>query len=165
MLGRILMGAAAGTAASIPMTMYCEYMHARLPGEPPRPLPPREIVEALAVKTGVSRELSERDVQNLALAGHFCYSAATGALFGLLRPRGPARTVAAGALFGLGVWAASYLGWLPAAGLHQPIKYDPVARTGLMVGGHIVWGVTLGLIAALGTGRRAKVSMSGPAFV
>jgi uncharacterized membrane protein YagU involved in acid resistance len=161
----MLMGAAAGTAAAIPMTAYWEYMHARLPGEPPRPLPPREIVEAMAVRSGVSRELSERDVQNLALCAHFCYAAATGALFGLLTPRGPARTVATGALFGLGVWTASYLGWLPASGLRQPIKYDPVARTGLMVGGHVVWGLTLGLITALGTGRQARVSMTDPAFV
>lgn len=165
MLGRMLMGAVAGTAAAIPMTAYWEYMHTRLPGEPPRPLPPREIVEAMAVRSGVSRELSERDVQNLALAGHFCYGAATGALFGLLTPRSPAHSVGAGALFGLGVWAASYLGWLPAAGLRQPVKYDPVARTSLMVGGHIVWGVTIGLISALGTGRRARISTMDPAFV
>ena len=165
MLGRMLMGAAAGTAAAIPMTAYWEYMHARLPGEPARPLPPREIVEAIAVRTGVSRELSERDVQNLTLAAHFSYGAATGALFGLVRPRGRTSTVAAGALFGLGVWAGSYLGWLPASGLRQPVTYDPVARTGLMVGGHIVWGVTLGLIAALGTGRREQASTMDPAFV
>ena len=158
MLGRMMVGAAAGTAATIPMTAFWEYMHSRLPGEPPRPLPPREIVEAIAVKTGMSRELSERDVQNLALAGHFCYGAATGALFGLMSPRGPAGTVAAGALFGLGVWAASYLGWLPAAGLRQPVTYDPSDRTRLMVGGHVVWGVALGLMAALGTRRRARAS-------
>lgn len=165
MVGRLLMGAAAGTVAAIPMTAYWEYMHARLPGEPPRPLPPREIVEAAAVKRGMTRQLSEVDLQNLALAAHFCYGAATGALFGLLPPRGPGRTIGAGTLFGLGVWAASYLGWLPAAGLRQPIKYDPVARTGLMVGGHLVWGLALGILTALGTRRPATVSMTDPAFV
>ncbi len=165
MLGRMLMGAAAGTAAAIPMTAYWEYMHARLPGEPARPLPPREIVEAIAVRAGVSRQLSERDVQNLTLAGHFGYGAATGALFGMVAPRGAATRVAAGALFGLGVWATSYLGWLPAAGLRQPVQYDPIDRTRLMIGGHVVWGVTLGLIAALGTGHRARASTTDPAFV
>ena len=158
MLGRMLMGAAAGTAATIPMTAYWEYMHTRLPGEPPRPLPPREIVEAMAVKAGVSRELSERDIQNLALAAHVGYGALTGALFALTPSLDPAKSAAAGALFGLGVWTASYLGWLPASGLRQPIKYDPVARTGLLIGGHLVWGVALGLMAALGTGRRATAS-------
>src|SRR5688572_33388251 len=134
MMNKMLIGAAAGTAAAVPMTAYWEFMHARLPGEPPRPLPPREIVEALAVKAGVSRELSERDVQNLTLAAHFGYAAATGALFGLLAPRGSSATVAAGAAFGLGVWATSYLGWLPAAGVRQPVTYDPVDRTRLVLG-------------------------------
>jgi hypothetical protein len=158
MLGRILVGAAAGTAATIPMTAYWEYMHTRLPGEPPRPLPPREIVEAMAVRAGVSRELSERDMQNLALAAHVGYGALTGALFGLMPSFDPAKSAAAGALFGLGVWTASYLGWLPASGLRQPVKYDPVARTGLLIGGHVVWGAALGLMAALGTGRRPRAS-------
>jgi hypothetical protein len=82
----------------------------------------------------------------------------TGALFGLVPSLHPAKSAAAGALFGLGVWTASYLGWLPASGLRQPIKYDPVARTGLLIGGHVVWGAALGLMAALGTGRRATAS-------
>jgi uncharacterized membrane protein YagU involved in acid resistance len=158
MLGRMMAGAAAGTAAAIPMTAYWEYMHTRVAGEPPRPLPPREIVEAIAVKTGMSRELTETDVQNLALAGHFCYAAATGSLFGLIAPRTPAAGAAAGALFGVGVWAASYLGWLPAAGVRQPVTYDLPARTKLMIGGHILWGVALGVMASLGRGRQARAS-------
>src|SRR5688572_2243154 len=112
MIGRMLVGAAAGTAAAVPMTIYWEYMHARLPGEPPRPLPPREIVEAIAVKAGVSRQLSERDVQNLSLAAHFGYGAVTGGLFGLMTPRGTVASVGAGMLFELCMWNASYLGWL-----------------------------------------------------
>src|SRR5919108_3799941 len=99
MVNRLLIGAAAGTAAAVPMTAYWEYMHAHLPGEPPRPLPPREIVEALAVKAGVSRQLSERDVQNLALAAHFGYAALTGALFGAIAPRHKGGAIAAGVLF------------------------------------------------------------------
>lgn len=163
MIHRILFGAAAGTAAAIPMTAYWEYMHARLPGEPPRPLPPREVLEALAVKAGVNRQLSERDMQNLTLAAHFGYAAVTGALFGLILPRRRVAALGAGMLFGLGVWSASYLGWLPATGVRHHPRYDPPARTGLMIGGHLVWGATVGLISALGTRRRAKASMPDPA--
>jgi len=158
MVGRIVAGAAAGTAAAIPMTAYWEYLHARLPGEPPRPLPPREIVEVAAVKAGVSRQLSERDVQNLTLCAHFCYASATGALFGALAPRRPAATIGAGVLFGLGVWIGSYLGWLPATGLRHHPRHDQPARTGLMIGGHLVWGTTLGLLMALGRSRLAPAS-------
>lgn len=163
MVGRMLAGAAAGTLATIPMTAYWEYAHQRLAGEPPRPLPPREIVEALAVKAGISRRLSERDAQNLALAGHLCYGAATGSLFGALTPRRRGARVVAGVLFGMGVWTASYLGWLPAAGVRQPVTYDPAARTGLMIGGHLVWGAALGLLMALGTARPERASTPGRA--
>jgi uncharacterized membrane protein YagU involved in acid resistance len=161
MANRLLMGAAAGVTAAVPMTAYWEYMHPRLPGEPPRPLPPREIVEALAVKAGISRQLSERDVQNLTLGAHFGYAALTGALYGLLIPRRGLAGVGAGILFGFGVWASSYLGWLPAAGVRQPVTYDPRARTGLMIGGHLVWGAVLGILMA-GTGLRARTSIPDP---
>jgi hypothetical protein len=145
------------------MTAYWEYMHARLPGEPPRPLPPREIVEAAAVKIGVSRQLSERDVQNLTLCAHFGYAAATGALFGAFAPRQPIARVGAGVLFGLGVWMGSYLGWLPAAGLRHHPRYDPTARTGLMIGGHLFWGLATGTLMALGRSRPAPASTRGRA--
>src|SRR5688572_8017883 len=105
MISRMLTGVAAGTLGAIPMTAYWEYMHTHLPGEPPRPLPPREIVEALAVKAGVSRQLSEIDMQNAALAAHFGYAAAMGGVFGAIAPRHPGRGVAAGTLFGLAVWS------------------------------------------------------------
>jgi uncharacterized membrane protein YagU involved in acid resistance len=149
MIRRALTGAAAGTLAAVPMTAYWEYMHTHLPGEPPRPLPPREIVEALAVKAGVSRELSERDMQNLALAAHFGYGAATGTIFGMLTPTGAPKAIGAGLLFGLAVWSGSYLGWLPAAGVRHSPRYDMPARTALMIGGHLVWGAAMGLIAGL----------------
>ena len=63
----VLAGAAAGVAATVPMTMVMETLHERLTGEVPRPLPPREIAEGLAVKFGVHGDLSERDMQNLRL--------------------------------------------------------------------------------------------------
>jgi hypothetical protein len=130
------------------MTVFWEVMHERLPGEPPRPLPPREVAEGLAVKAGVRGDLSERDMQDLSLALHFGYGTVTGALFGALAPRQPAAAVAAGMLFGLGVWAGSYLGWLPRFGVRQPIDYDPVTRTKLMISSHLVWGASAGLLTS-----------------
>ncbi len=143
-----LRGAAAGLLATVPMTIVMEALHPRLPGEPPRPLPPREITEAAVVKAGVSRHVSERDVQNLTLAAHFGYGALCGAVFGLVAPRHPAAAVSSGMLFGLGVWTGSYLGWLPAAGLRHSPRYDPVVRSSLMIGAHVVWGMAAGLLTA-----------------
>jgi uncharacterized membrane protein YagU involved in acid resistance len=129
------------------MTLVMEAMHERLPGEPPRPLPPREVAEALAVKAGTHADMSERDFQNLTLMVHFGYGALTGAIFGAVAPRHRSRSVAAGMLFGLGVWTASYLGWLPAFGVRHSPRYDPPTRTRLMIGSHLVWGGTTGLLA------------------
>jgi hypothetical protein len=143
----VIAGAVAGTLATIPMTLFMEAMHKRLPGEPPRPLPPREVAEAFAVKAGVHGDFSERDFQNLTLAIHFGYGALTGAMFGAVAPRGATNAVAAGALFGIGVWAASYLGWLPAFGVRHSPRYDPPTRTRLMVASHVVWGGTTALLA------------------
>ena len=143
----LLTGAAAGTLATVPMTVYWEMMHTRLPGEPPRPLPPREVTEALAVKAGVSRELSERDVEWLSMAAHVGYGALTGAIFGTIAPRG-GRAIPSGMLFGLGVWAISYLGWLPASGVRHSPRWDVPARTVLIVTSHLVWGAATGLLLA-----------------
>jgi uncharacterized membrane protein YagU involved in acid resistance len=143
-MNRLLAGAAAGAAATVPMTIFWEAMHPRLPGEPPRPLPPREVAEALAVKAGVNRQLDERQIEHLALALHFGYGTLTGAIFGTVAPRGRARAVGAGALFGLGVWATSYLGWLPATGVRHSPRWDPPARTALVIASHLVWGAAAG---------------------
>ena len=149
-LGGAVAGAAAGTLATVPMTMFWETMHDRLPGEPPRPLPPREVVEALAVKAGVSRHLSERDVEWLSLAAHFGYGAFTGAILGTMAPRRPGTGVLAGMVFGLGVWASSYLGWLPATGVRHSPRYDLPARTALIMTSHVLWGAVAGLLLASG---------------
>ena len=147
----LLIGAAAGAAATVPMTVVMETLHERVPGDPPRPLPPREVTEGLAVKAGVNDELSERDVQNLTLAAHFGYGAACGAVLGAIAPRSTPAAVFTGMAFGGGVWAGSYLGWLPAIGVRQPATDDPPARSGLMIVAHMVWGATAG--AMIGASR------------
>ena len=147
----MLVGAAAGVAATVPMTIVMETLHRQLPGEPPRPLPPREVVEGVAVKTGVHRELDERDMQQLTLVAHFGYGAACGAVFGAVAPRSMPAAVTAGMMFGLGVWAGSYLGLLPALGVRQPATEDPLARSGLMIAAHVVWGAAAGVMVATAT--------------
>ena len=154
-MNKVIAGAAAGAVATVPMTMVMETLHFRLPGEVPRPLPPREVAEGLAVKFGVNRRLSERDMQNLTLALHVGYATVTGVVFSMVpRRRTATGMAAAGAMFGLGVWATSYLGWLPVFGVRQPISYDPLPRTGLMIAAHLAWGVTAGLLMAAVASRK-----------
>jgi uncharacterized membrane protein YagU involved in acid resistance len=151
----MLIGAAAGAAATLPMTAVMEALHERLDGEPARPLPPREVTDGMAAKAGVHDQLSEEDKQQLTLAAHFGYGAGCGALFGLIAPRNAPLAIAAGMAFGLGVWAGSYLGWLPAMGVRHHARHDPAERSGLMIAAHLVWGATAGsLIAASRDARR-----------
>ena len=157
-MNRALAGAVAGAAATVPMTAFWEVMHPRLEGEPPRPMPSREVAEGLAVKAGISRELTEQQMQQLALALHFGYGTFTGALFGLIAPESRSRAVGAGMLFGLGVWTASYLGWLPATGVRQSPRWDPPTRTKLMIASHVLWGAAAGLFLRAGRGHRARAS-------
>jgi hypothetical protein len=155
-MNSMLIGAAAGAAATLPMTMAMETLHERLPGEPPRPLPPREITEGVATQAGVQGELHEGEKEALTLAGHFGYGATCGALFGLVAPRNPVAAVTAGVAFGLTVWTASYLGWLPATGVRHHPKHDPPARTGLMIAAHIVYGAATGAFVAAARPRRGS---------
>lgn len=159
-MNRLLSGAVAGAVAALPMTAVMEALHQRLRGEVPRPLPPREVAEGLAVKAGVRGELSERDLQNLTLTLHFAYAAFAGAVFGAVAPKHRTTVVGVGASYGLAVWAASYLGWLPAFGVRHPITYDPVARTRLMVASHLVWGLSMGalMVAARDLSRQSSWS-------
>lgn len=153
-MNRLITGATAGLVATVPMTMVMELLHAQLPGEPARPLPPREITQSLAEKAGVDDRLSEREKQELTLVAHFGYGTACGALFGLVAPRGQFAAAGAGMLFGLGVWAGSYLGWLPAMHVRHDARKDPPARNGLMIAAHLVWGAAAGIVTASALGEK-----------
>ena len=96
-------------------------------------LPPRA--------SGLAGEASRR---RITLAAHFGFGAAAAALFAVLfRTRNPA----AGAAYGVAVWTASYLGWIPAFRILRPATGHPARRNALMIGVHIVWGA--GVAAAL----------------
>jgi putative membrane protein len=145
---RLLTGAVAGFAATVPMTVAMEAMHRRLPPPQRYPLPPRRIAMRAAGKAGVREHLDEPERKAVTMVSHFGYGTAVGSLFGAIAPKDPVRAAAAGAGFGLLVWAVSYLGLMPAFGLHPPATKEPARRNGLMIGAHLVWGATLGAIAA-----------------
>ena len=46
--------------------------------------------------------------------------------------------------FGLGVWAVSYLGWIPALGLLPPPYRDNPRRAWTTLTAHLVYGAVLG---------------------
>ena len=135
-------GMLAGIAATVPMTILMETLHKKLPRSQRYPLPPREITASAAEAAGVLDRMSRSQLRSATLLSHFGYGAATGAIYGgCVRQLMPG---AAGSVtYSLAVWAGSYLGWLPAAGLFRGADREPVARNALMIAAHVVWGLAL----------------------
>ena len=139
----MLAGAVAGVMATVPMTAFMEYRFRQLPAEERQPLPPRQIVDNISEKSGAASEVSEGDEDAAALVGHFAYGAAAGAVFGAIGRPG----LVSGVAYGVAVWAAGYLGYLPALGLAPGAHEEPRERAKLMFTAHLVWGACLGLIS------------------
>lgn len=145
----LVRGAAAGAAATVPMTWAMEVLHRLLPIRERYPLPPREITEQVARAVGIDRDLDDPEQFWLALASHFGYGATVGTAYGIVAPALPGRPIVKGTAYGLAMWAGSYLGLLPALGILTPATRHTARRTGLMIAAHVVWGSALGIFADL----------------
>jgi uncharacterized membrane protein YagU involved in acid resistance len=146
---KVTRGAIAGTIATIPMTLVMINFFRRLPLEQRYPLPPRLIIESLQESGQMRPSMDDASATHTTLLAHFTYGAVTGALFPYLE-RGRGHDFFTGAAFGVGVWAASYMGWIPAANILTPATRHPPKRNVLMVTAHLAWGAALaGVSAAL----------------
>ncbi|WP_051340852.1 hypothetical protein [Azospirillum halopraeferens] len=154
-MNRTAAGAVAGITATVAMTAAMRLMFRALPEHDRYPLPPRLITDRTFGPTGLPAAAGERGRRDLALAAHYAYGAATGALYPAVAQRIGGPPMASGIGYGLAVWAASYLGWLPAAGILTPATRHPPARNTLMLAAHVVWGAVTGIVAArLAAGHR-----------
>lgn len=124
------------------MTVAMVALYRTLPRPGRAPLPPVQITAETARRTDTRARLRGRRLVAASLAAHFGYGATTGALYPLLGER-RARTSAIGVAYGLGVWALSYLGWIPAARILEPATRQPPQRNLLMLLAHVVWGAAL----------------------
>jgi hypothetical protein len=127
---RILVGAIGGIVGTAAMTAAMRRLHRRLPRQDRYPLPPREITERTVPPP------SEEAARDLTLLAHFAFGAAAGSLMSARRVPGPA----GGSAWGLIVWLASYLGWVPGARILRPATSHPARRNRLMILVHFVWG-------------------------
>ena len=139
---RLLTGALGGLVGTAAMTAAMRRMHGRLDNAERYPLPPREIIQSMARGSGTDGRTGENELQDLTLGAHFAYGAAAGALYAVVRP---SDGITAGAGYGLLVWAASYLGWIPGLAILEPAPRHPLRHNGLMLAAHVVWGVTTAL--------------------
>jgi uncharacterized membrane protein YagU involved in acid resistance len=140
-------GGLAGLVATIPMTLAMQAMFRALPRRHQYPLPPRQIFTRLARSVGAHRKLNDDHRRQLSRAAHFGFGTAAGMTYGAVGQRA-LPGVLGGMLFGLGVWAVSYQGWLPAANVLPPATRTPRHRNALMIAAHLVWGASAALVLA-----------------
>jgi len=91
---------------------------------------------------------------------HWAYGITWGGLLGLavagLRVKTPRQTLLAGAGMGALVWAVGYVGWLPGAGLMQPIHRQGKGGVATSLLSHVLYGVAASVPIALIDRRRRR---------
>jgi uncharacterized membrane protein YagU involved in acid resistance len=152
---RLLAGLVGGVLGSAAMSGFLRVMFPLLPERDRYSLPPRRIAMRLVTKSGFEPPRREPDRRALTLTAHYAYGTTLGGVYALIAPRTPGAALAGSVPFALSVWVGSYLGWLPAVGLHPPATRESVPRNALMIAAHFVWA---GVIAAtvVGTARRGR---------
>jgi uncharacterized membrane protein YagU involved in acid resistance len=136
----VVTGGLAGLAATVPMTVVMRGLHALLPAYERYPLPPQQITSKAADAVGLETEAHGLEWELKTHAAHYAYGAGCGAAYALAAPHLPGTPAVKGAVFGIGVWTVSYLGWLPAAGILPPATREPAGRNVVMLLAHVVWG-------------------------
>jgi hypothetical protein len=154
----IIEGAVAGLIATAPMTWTMRAAEDLVPASSRGRLPPRQITEQMLAKAGVKHHLGEDERSAATVAAHYGFGTAAGCLLGLAATSAPAiPRPASGVLVGLAVWAGSYMGWLPAAGIRRSATREPAGRNVQMIAAHVVWGCIAGaLLDRLSVDRRSQ---------
>ena len=128
-------GAWAGLLATGPMTLGFFAFQDSMPKSERSPLPPATL----------TKQIIGSNNPDITMASHFGYGLATGVLYSLFTKRDTAHPLLRGTTFGLGVWAASYLGWIPMFGLRARAPNLTPERNAMMIVSHAIWGLALGM--------------------
>ncbi len=144
-VSRLFKGALAGCAATLAMTLAMAAMAWFRPQRERSVFPPYKVTARIASRIGLWQRTSKREHAVLALFAHFGYGVAAGALYAplALRLRFPA--LLSGIAYGIVVWAAGYMGWLPTLGIVRPPPQQPGSQHVQLIVSHLIWGAVLGL--------------------
>lgn len=140
-------GATAGLVGTGPMTVFMLLTQRFLPKGQRYTLPPEMITQQLAKRAHVRQHMNKRVILGATMVSHFAYGATMGMIYSPLEKLVPLPAVLKGVIFGLFIWAASYLGLLPLLGISAAGEKEPMKRNLMMVAAHILWGATLGVVA------------------
>lgn len=139
-------GTLAGLAGVAAMTATMELYYRLLPQDERWPLEPSLIVSRVTPSRLRGGEQGTQRHQALTLAAHVGYGAASGAAYALTMGKAPLPTPIKGLGFGLGLFAVSYLGWLPTAGILRPATAYPASRNAGLIAAHLVYGAVTAFI-------------------
>lgn len=143
---RLLLGFICGVVATGPMSVVMVLWHRRLPARERYPLPPREIATKAIEQVPGGNDIDPATRSALTWLAHFGYGGAAGAIYAEAERRLPGGAVVRGPLFGLLIWAVSYLGLLPGLQILTPATEHPFRRNALMIVAHLVWGWFLAMV-------------------
>lgn len=136
--------ALAGLVASIPMGLIMIGLNRVLST---RAEPPKLITKRLANRFGLGKTVRRGKRWDMTTwAAHLGYGAAAASLYPLLTRVLPIPSILRGMVYAMGVWAASYMGWLPAANILPPANRQPARRNVVMILSHLLWGSLIGLL-------------------
>lgn len=141
-------GAWAGMAGTAMMTLMMKGVGPKVMPRDMRPseFAPQRFVEWAEREAGEPNALSGTGTKIAAYGTHFAYGSGSGAVYGLLREqRGGLPAPLAGMLFGIGLWAFSFEGWMPALGVREATTEKPPKKWPAPIMGHLVYGVTTAL--------------------
>lgn len=140
-------GLLCGALATLPMTLVTMVGMKALPAPTPEGEPDEWTPHHLTKKAAeavVPGNLPEEAVFPFSVAGHVAYGSMMGGLYGLWRGERSGGAMS-GVAFGLGVWAVSYGGWVPMAGLLRPPHREEPNRELRLILAHLTYGAALGL--------------------
>jgi uncharacterized membrane protein YagU involved in acid resistance len=126
------------------MTIFMLITQRFLPKGQRYALPPEIIIQDLTQRAHIRQHMNKVQILGATLVSHFGYGAVMGTLYSMLVRKIALPAAVKGALFGLGVWAASYLGLLPLLGMAEAGQKEPGRRNLLMIAAHVIWGSAMG---------------------
>ncbi len=141
-------GSIAGAVATTTMTAFMRA--AQQTGFYQKELPPTKVTRAATKTLGLEQFVSSEQETLLTGLTHWAFGMVGGACFGVASKSSNQLPAQAGGLvFGLLVWAVSYMGWVPALGI-LPMPWNQRPKHGLMpFFAHVIYG--MGKIPSAGT--------------
>jgi len=138
----------AGTIATVPMTLFMLGTQRFLPKDQRYELPPEILTREFSQRAHLTWHWSKRRILGATMLSHFGYGAAMGALYSPLEEKALIPAPWQGTLFGLAVWAGSYIVMLPLTRFSPTAQREPGRRNLMMIAAHVVWGSALGVTTA-----------------